>query len=201
MRQSAAKGGGAATPAGPSPEEVARETARAKALEFPYVKELKERFPAEVEDLAMQFNKPYVVVRPRDIPKVLRYAKDILGFEGLQCLSAVDYPKDKIEVVYNLYDFKRKRHLAAKARVGRNAPECAVPSVVELWSGADWLEREVLDLFGVQFPGHPNPTRLLLPEGWQGHPLRKDYDLSREQFVSVDEHGNDVVSTREEDGW
>ncbi|MHB8584647.1 MAG: NADH-quinone oxidoreductase subunit C [Thermoplasmatota archaeon] len=190
-----------AAPSGPSPEEIARQKAREKALEFPYVKELKERFPVGVEDVSMQHDKPYLILKAKDVPTVLRYAKDILGFEGLQCLTAADYPPERIEVVYNLYDFKRKRHLAAKTKVPRDGSGCAVPSVVDIWSGADWLEREVLDMFGVQFPGHPFPKRLLLPEGWQGYPLRKDYDLAKEQFISVDERGDDVVSFREEEGW
>jgi NADH-quinone oxidoreductase subunit C len=63
-----------------------------------------------------------------------------------------------------------------------------------LWKGADWLERETFDLVGIRFIGHPNLIRILLPDGWNGHPLRKDYDMNTEQFVTIGENGDDVVS-------
>jgi NADH-quinone oxidoreductase subunit C len=76
-----------------------------------------------------------------------------------------------------------------------------VPSIAGIFKGADWLEREVYDLFGIRFAGHPYMVRLMLPEGWTGHPLRKDYDSRKEQFVGLDAKGNDIVSFRSEDGW
>lgn len=202
MAAKAAAGGEAAAsgPTGPSPEEVAAQKARDRAAEFPYVKEIREALPAAIEDLAMQTDKPYLVVKAKEIPRVARYAKDVLGFDGLQNLTAADYP-DRIEVVYNLYSYRKRQHLALKAKVPREGDGCAVPTVTPIFPGADWLEREVLDLFGVKFPGHPNPKRLLLPEGWVGHPLRKDYDLRREQYVAVDERGDDVVTFDPKEGW
>lgn len=191
----------AAAPAGPSPEELAAQKGRERALDFAYVKELREALPDAVDDVAMQTNKPYVVVKPREVARVARYAKDVLGFDGILNLTAADYPPGRIEVVYNLYHYRKKLHLALKAKVPRDGDACSVPSITPLYAGADWLEREVWDLFGVRFPGHPNPKRLLLPEGWAGHPLRKDYDLGKEQYVSVDERGDDVVSFDEKEGW
>jgi len=102
--------------------------------------------------------------------------------------------------VYNLFDYATKNHLSLKVQLPREAP--VVRSIVDLHKGADWLEREVWDLLGVRFEGHPYPKRLLLPEGWVGHPLRKDYDRTKEQYVALDpETGEDVVSFQESVGW
>ncbi len=97
---------------------------------------------------------------------------DAARFDSLHCLTAIDR-KDCIEVVYILYAFSRNERLNLKVRVQREKPE--VPSIVELYPSADWHEREVFDLFGVFFLNHPDLRRILLPDDWQGHPLRKDY--------------------------
>ena len=97
-------------------------------------------------------------------------------FRLLSDLTAVHYPGDErpFHVVYHLYSFdhNRRLRLKVKAREGEQ-----VPSVVSVWSGANWMEREVFDLFGVSFKGHPDLRRILLPEDWGSHPLRKDYPL------------------------
>jgi len=97
-------------------------------------------------------------------------------FRLLSDLTAVHYPGDErpFHVVYHLYSFdhNRRLRLKVKARDGEQ-----VPSVVPVWGGANWMEREVYDLFGVSFKGHPDLRRILLPEDWGSHPLRKDYPL------------------------
>jgi len=96
-----------------------------------------------------------------------------LDFDYLTSITAVDY-YDYFEVVYHLTSIKHNHSLVVKTRCyGRDNP--AVPSVVSLWRGADFQEREIYDLMGISFNGHPNLKRIFLWEGFQGHPLRKDY--------------------------
>lgn len=188
-------------PAGPSPEEVARQ----KALGFEHVKILQERFPQAIETWGMQVDKPSATVKADALLNVVRYLNMEMGFDQIRNLTAADYPPERLEVVYNLYRHQDRAHVALKVKLPREPQGGAdlptLPSVVGVYKGADWLEREVFDLFGIRFAGHPYMRRLMLPDGWVGHPLRKDYDSKREQFVGLDEKGNDVVSFRSEDGW
>ncbi len=94
------------------------------------------------------------------------------GFIYFSFLTAIDW-KDKIELVYHLVELDFNTKAFVKTLVERRKPE--IDSVVSIWRGADWPEREVYDLFGVSFKGHPNLKRLLLPDDWEGHPLLKDY--------------------------
>jgi len=94
------------------------------------------------------------------------------AFDNLHCLTAVDR-KDHIELVYILYSLKARQFLIVKVKLGNETLE--IESVESLWRSADWLEREVYDLFGVRFRNHPNLQRILNPDDWQGYPLRKDY--------------------------
>ena len=98
--------------------------------------------------------------------------------------TAVDYPKreKRFEIVYHLYSFKRNDRLRLKVLVGENE---MAPSVVGVWPVANWLEREIFDMFGVLFDGHPDLKRILLPDDWTGHPLRKDYDILRQDGAWV----------------
>ncbi|MFG0329199.1 MAG: NADH-quinone oxidoreductase subunit C [Phycisphaerales bacterium] len=102
-----------------------------------------------------------------------------LRFDYLLCVSGVDYlVDDKLCCVYDLRSMTHGHEFAVKVYTDRAEP--VVPSVVHIWPGADWHEREIFDLFGVDFPGHPDLRRILLPEDWVGHPLRKDYEFPRE---------------------
>ena len=188
-------------PKGPSPEELARQ----KALTFEHAKHLQERFGAAIEGWGMQVDKPYATVKGDAILNVVRYLHMEMGFDQLRNLTAVDYPPDRLEVVSNLYPMQDKAHFALKVKLPRvpagDQDLPTLPSVMAVHKGADWLEREVFDLFGIRFAGHPYMRRLMMPDGWVGHPLRKDYDSKREQFIGMDEFGNDIVSFRSEDGW
>ncbi len=115
-----------------------------------------------------------VTVRPSDVSAACRIAKDDprLAFDYLRCLSVVDYV-DRLEVVYHLFSLGRLHRLVIKAAAPPDSPR--VPSVVSVWKGADWFEREAHDLFGVVFEGHPNPAPLLLYEGFEGHPGLKSF--------------------------
>ena len=99
-------------------------------------------------------------------------AEPRLAFDYLRCLSAVDYV-DRIEVVYHLFSLEIRHKMVVKTSVPAESPQ--VPSVVSIWKGADWFEREAHDLFGVEFEGHPNLAPLLLYEGFEGNPGLKSF--------------------------
>lgn len=153
--------------------------------------ELKQKMPAAVISTGMQANKPMAVIKKEELLNAARKAKD-MGFDHLSVITGTDY-NDHFEVVYNFFSYEKKQNLALKVITDHDNPE--VDSLTSLWKGADWLERETYDLVGIKFTGHPNLVRILLPDGWVGHPLRKDYDMNTEQFVTIGEDGNDIVST------
>jgi NADH-quinone oxidoreductase subunit C len=137
---------------------------------------LKARFGDDVGPLSEPKVDPSCTVRKERIVEVCRFLKGEPGLEMdfLEDLTAVDWPKrNVIEVVYHLLSFGRRHAIVLKVEADRAAP--AVPTVTVVWKGANWFEREVYDLFGVDFPGHPDLRRIMLPDDWSGHPLRKDY--------------------------
>lgn len=99
-------------------------------------------------------------------------AKTEDGFDALNCLTGIDR-SDHLEVVYHLFSYGRKETLVLKVRLPKESPE--IQSVSSIWPSADWMERETFDLVGIKFIGHPNLRRILNPDDWVGHPLRKDY--------------------------
>jgi NADH-quinone oxidoreductase subunit C len=124
-------------------------------------------------------------VPPGDIAEVARFAHDDgeLGFDCLSNLSGVDYPKDEaIQVVYHLFSYRDRHVFVLKVNATRDDP--VVASVSAVWPHADWQEREVFDLLGVRFEGHPDLRRILMPEDWPGHPLRKDF-VEPEEFHGI----------------
>jgi NADH-quinone oxidoreductase subunit C len=133
-------------------------------------------FGAAIGDLTGTPPDASATVAPPSIADVCRMAKTdpTLAFDCLSNLSGVDYPKRSvIEVVYHLYSYRHRHQFVLKVEAPRDAP--AVPTVSAVWSSADWMEREIFDLLGVVFEGHPDLRRLLMPEDWPGHPLRKDF--------------------------
>jgi NADH-quinone oxidoreductase subunit C len=113
------------------------------------------------------------------IAEVAAFAKSDpeLSFDNLMCLSAVDYPKDdppRLEVVYHLLSYARGHTFVLKVHLPREAP--TLPTVEGVWRVANWHEREAYDLFGITFSGHSDLRRILLPDDWKGHPLRKDWE-------------------------
>jgi NADH-quinone oxidoreductase subunit C len=121
-----------------------------------------------------------VVVPRENIRAALEMLKTQLGFDMLvdvTCVDYLDYPgaKDRFGLVYSLTNTESNDRLVVRCFV--NDPEPEVPSVVDLWEGANWLEREVWDLFGIRFSGHPDLRRIVLPPEFTAHPLRKDYQL------------------------
>ena len=114
--------------------------------------------------------------RPADIVGIATQLRDdpVLGFDFLQNLTAVDWLKSQtFEIVYHLFSYRHRHEIVVKTSLPRAQPR--LPSVTGLWRNADWLEREQYDLLGVIFEGHLDLRRLLLPDDWVGHPMRKDY--------------------------
>ncbi len=142
----------------------------------------------------------------KDGRKVLKVAKENLlallsdlkdnGFTHLSLITGVDR-KSKLEVVYHLHNLSKNEYVEVKTEtLGER-----VPSVTSLFKSADWDEREQYDLMGIVFEGHPNLKRLFLPDSWVGHPLRKNYDLSKVQYINMDENGDDYATFDPGDGW
>ncbi|MGH7818800.1 MAG: NADH-quinone oxidoreductase subunit C [Candidatus Binatia bacterium] len=137
---------------------------------------LRETFDDLILELSEQGPDPAIFVHPSAIEPVCRLLKTEPGFEFdcLSNLSGVDYPKrDAIEVVYHLYSYRHFHTLVLKVDTPRDNP--VVPTVERVWKTANWQEREVFDLLGVVFEGHSDLRRILMPEDWVGHPLRKDF--------------------------
>jgi NADH-quinone oxidoreductase subunit C len=153
-------------------------TARRRMTQPAAIAALREKFP---ELASSEFRGQWRVVVPREaIHQVLEALKVQGGFDLLVDVTCVDYlhyrgAKDRFGLVYLLADTRTNQRLIVRTFV--NDPEPAVPSVVDLWQGANWLEREVWDLFGIRFTGHPDLRRIVLPEEFTAHPLRKDYPL------------------------
>ena len=136
---------------------------------------LEDRFGDAIGALESGFD-PAIRVAPasiRDVSRFLKTEKD-LAFDCLSNESGVDYPaRNEIEVVYHLFSYPLRHTCVLKVSVPRDNP--AMPTVGPVWRTAIWQEREIFDLLGVVFEGHPDLRRILLPEDWVGHPLRKDF--------------------------
>jgi NADH-quinone oxidoreductase subunit C len=150
--------------------------------------DLQQRFAGSLVATHGQHGDHTVVVARGALVDLLRYGRDepALAFDMLTDLTAVDYLKypgredgARFEVVYHLYSLAHNHRLRVKVRVEED--DAVVPTAVPLWPIADWLEREVWDMFGVRFEGHPDLRRLLMYEEFVGHPLRKDYPINRRQ--------------------
>lgn len=143
------------------------------------VEKLKKRFAATVLGSYSFRDESTVIVKKEDIVAVCKYLKSDpdLSFDFLSDLCGVDYigREPRFEVVYHLFSISKHHRIRLKAMVGEGEK---ISSVVSVWSTADWHEREVFDMYGIVFEGHPNLIRILMPENWDGHPLRKDYPLT-----------------------
>lgn len=160
---------------------------------------LEERFGSAITSKKLDAIDPWIAVDPARLVEIARFLHDDtrLRFDLLNCITGVDYfepdakkaPKagfePHLELVYHLQSFPHKHRFVVKVMLPRwkdnqlgQLPE--VPSVNDIWKTADWHERETFDLCGVTFTGHPELTRILLSEDWEGHPLRKDYEFPLE---------------------
>lgn len=148
------------------------------------IEELKEKFRTQI--LRIEEGEPLVITIKREgFLEVVKYLKEY-GFNHLIDLCGVDYlnykpmkKDERFEVVYHLYSIERKEMIRLKVPIPEN--DCWHYSLTTLWKTANWFERECYDMFGIKFKGHPDLRRLLMPEDWEGYPLRKDYPLELEE--------------------
>lgn len=198
-------GGPSETPAKPAPAEGSAPAAPPKAAasppkppaapkpptkpepwSSPLLNRLQEMFPGAISEPQIFRKMPSIIVAKEFLRGVGEFLKSEEGggYTFLTDETAVDYPKreKRFDVVYHLYSFTGNNRLRLKVVAGEGEK---VPSVCALWPTANWLEREVYDMFGVQYEGHPDMKRILLPEEWVGHPLRKDYDILRQDDAWV----------------
>ena len=139
---------------------------------------LLDKFGEKITAFQAEALQPWAVVAPEAIAEVAAFCKadPDLAFDNLMCLSAVDYIKEtppRMEVVYHLFSYKHRHVFVLKVMLPREGP--ALPTVEGVWGVANWHEREAFDLFGIVFTGHSDMRRILLPDDWEGHPLRKDW--------------------------
>jgi NADH-quinone oxidoreductase subunit C len=152
-------------------------------LAQPTVAFVRERFAEALVEVVEQQGETTIVLRPEALVAVGTALRDApeLRYAMLVDLTAVDWLErdPRYDVVYHLLSLETHGVLRLKVRVGDEVtPSPEAPSVTSIWPAADWYEREVFDLFGIRFAGHPNLTRIQMPDDWVGHPLRKDYPLT-----------------------
>jgi NADH-quinone oxidoreductase subunit C len=143
------------------------------------VSELAERFGTDVYEFRGQTT---LVISPEHIFNACQVLRDEHGFDFLEVETAVDYwpqQEPRFHVVYQLYSMKKKLRIGLRVPISDQNP--SLPTLESLYSNANWREREIWDMFGIRFEGHSDLRRILMPQDWQGHPLRKDYPLGYEE--------------------
>jgi len=184
----------AAKPAAPAAAAPPRPAAPPKEappkpvpLDNELVQRMKVRFGEAICEATLDRKQAIILVDAARWLEVSRYCRDDEKFDYLVDLTAVDWPKRerRFDVVAILYSFAKNERLRLKAHLGEGE---SIASVVSIWPVANWLEREAFDMFGIPFAGHPDLRRILLPEEWQGYPLRKDYDILKQDTAWVREN-------------
>lgn len=136
----------------------------------------KARFGSAIKEASTYLGQSYMVVDRAVVMEVLQILRDEAHFDYCVDITAVHYPKKELqfELVWILYSFAKNDRIRVKTQIKEGE---SAPSAVSIWPTANWLERECYDMFGITFEGHPDLRRILLPDGWKGYPLRKDYDI------------------------
>jgi NADH-quinone oxidoreductase subunit C len=166
-------------------------TAAPTQLQIPLDNELsrryRERFGAAILDALEDRKQSILVLDSAQLLEIARYSRDEEKFDLLEDYTAVDWPRreKRFDLVAQLYSFTHNARLRLKIPLSADEQPA---TLVPIWPAANWLEREIFDLFGIPFRGHPNLKRILLPDEWQGHPLRKDYDILQQDTAWVREN-------------
>lgn len=175
----------AAAPPKP-PTAPAKAPVKPEPWSSPLLDELQKRLPGAISEAVIFRNMPSLNVVKEHLVAVCQFLKSGEGgpYTLLTDETAVDYPRreKRFDIIYHLYSFRRNDRLRLRVQVGEGEK---VPSVTGVWPTANWLEREVYDMFGVEYEGHPDLKRILMPDGWVGHPLRKDYDILKQDNAWV----------------
>jgi len=146
------------------------------------LEELKQKFPEKIKEISVQFGDESIIVESGSLLDVVQFLKnEPCSYSMLLDLTCVDYKgqEPRFEMVYHLYSLSNKQRLRIKARLAEK--DLWIDSLTSLWKNANWLEREIYDMFGVHFKGHPDLRRIFMYEGFEGYPLRKDYPLRKRQ--------------------
>jgi NADH-quinone oxidoreductase subunit C len=153
-------------PEGPKPEP----------WEAELVTRLRGQYGSGIKEASTYLGQKYLIVDSSIVYEILRRMRDDELFDYCVDITAVHYPKREaqFDIVYILYSFHHNQRVRIKTQIKDGQ---RLRSAVEIWETANWLEREVFDMFGVEFDGHPDLKRILLPDGWKGYPLRKDYPI------------------------
>jgi NADH-quinone oxidoreductase subunit C len=147
----------------------------------------RERFGAAILNALEDRKQSILILDAAQILEIARYSRDDEKFDLLEDFTAVDWPRreKRFDLVAQLYSFTHNSRLRLKIPLSADEQPA---SLVSIWPAANWLEREIFDLFGIAFRGHPYLKRILLPDEWQGHPLRKDYDILQQDTAWVREN-------------
>jgi len=177
----------AAPPAKPAAPATKASPLQPVPLDNELVQKMKARFGEAIREATLDRKQAIVLIAAEKLREIARYCRDEEKFNLLVDLTAVDWPhrEKRFDVILILYSFPKNERLRLKAHASEHEP---VPSVVEVWPVANWLERECYDMFGIVFEGHPDLKRILMPDEWQGHPLRKDYDILKQDTAWVREN-------------
>ncbi|PIP36906.1 MAG: NADH-quinone oxidoreductase subunit C [Desulfobacterales bacterium CG23_combo_of_CG06-09_8_20_14_all_52_9] len=147
------------------------------------IKKLSNRFPGAIIETHSHRGDDTAVVKKESILEICTFLRDdeALLYNFMMDLTVVDYlgREPRFEVVYHLFSLRHNRRVRIKARVSE--ADAIIDSIVPVWVGANWFEREAFDMYGITFKGHPEMRRILLYEGFEGHPLRKDYPIKKRQ--------------------
>lgn len=142
---------------------------------------LEDKFSGKIVESHGDDKHPRIHVKADDWRELAEFLRDdsAMQLDFLLCITGVDYlGENQLACIYDLRSMTHGHEFAVKVFTDRQNP--SIPSVADLWPAADWHEREAYDMFGIDFPNHPDLRRILLPEDWVGHPLRKDYEFPRE---------------------
>ena len=154
----------------------------------PLVEALTTKFGAEIVKAYSFIGQNQIVIKKDRVVEIMTFLRDntIMPFTYLADETAVHWPKEEeFELVYIMYSFEKNEYLRVKSRIKEYEQ---IESVVSVWSTANWLEREVWDMFGVRYANHPDLRRILLPDDWNGFPLRKDYNIRLQDVEWVRKH-------------
>jgi NADH-quinone oxidoreductase subunit C len=146
------------------------------------LEDLKQKFSSEILDITAQFGDDIILIKKEALLDIANFLmEDPYSFTMLLDLTCVDYlgEQQRFEMVYQFFSLSHKLRLRFKARLQEN--DCRISSLSSIFKNANWLEREAYDMFGVHFTGHPYLRRLFMYDGFEGHPLRKDYPLRKQQ--------------------